>query len=106
MPVPTQTPQSSVICHWCCMRVVSATEMASNATAPATRRRSPQRCMADAANGPIRPNSAMLIATAAEMTVRLQPNSCSSGTIRSAGVARTPAVMRRTVKVTSATTHA
>ena len=88
------------------MRVVSATEMARSATAPATSRRSPQRCMADAAKGPIRPKSAMLIATAAEMTVRLQPNSCSSGTISRAGVARTPAVMISTVNVTIATIQA
>ena len=48
----------------------------------------------------------MLIATAAEITVRLQPNSCSRETISTPGVARMPAVTRRTTKVTSATTHA
>ena len=61
--------------------------------------------MTDAANGPISPNSAMLMATAPEMTARFQPNSLSSGTIRMPGVARMPAVTSRTVNVTAATTH-
>ena len=47
-----------------------------------TERRRPHRSIADAANGPMRPNNAMLIATAAEMAARLQPNSASSGTMR------------------------
>ena len=69
-------PRAASSATGCCICVVSATETASSATAPATRRRSPQRSIADAANGPISPNSAMLMATAAEMTARLQPNSC------------------------------
>ena len=48
----------------------------------------------------------MLMATAPEMAARLQPNSASSGTIRSPGVARMPAVDSSTRKVTAATTHA
>ena len=48
----------------------------------------------------------MLIATAPEITVRLHPNSASSGTIRMPGVARTPAVISSTTKVTSATIQA
>ena len=48
----------------------------------------------------------MLIATAAEMTARLQPNSPSSETISTPGVARTPAVTSRMTNVTSATTQA
>ena len=55
--------------------VVSATETASSAQRARTRRRRPQRSIADAANGPMSPNSAMLMATAAEMAARLQPNS-------------------------------
>ena len=62
--------------------------------------------MTDAANGPMRPKSAMLIATAAEITARLQPNSVSSGTISTPGVARTPAVTSSTTNVTAATTQA
>ena len=42
----------------------------------------------------------------AEITVRLQPNSLSSGMMRMPGVARIPAVTSSTPKVTSATTQA
>ena len=52
------------------------------------------------------PNSAMLMATASEMTARLQPNSVSSGTIRMLGVARMPAVTSTTTNVVAATTQA
>jgi hypothetical protein len=62
--------------------------------------------MSDAANGPMRPYSAMLIAMAAEMPVRLQSNSVSSGTISTPGVARTPLVTMSTRNVTAATTQA
>jgi len=48
----------------------------------------------------------MLIATAAEINARFHPNSDSSGTISTPGVARMPAVMRRTRNVTPATTQA
>ena len=106
VPVPTSTPHSSVSCHWFCMRVVSATEIPSSATAHRTTRRNPQRSITDAANGPIKPNSAMLIATAPEMTARLHPNSPSSEIIRTPGVARIPAVTSRTTKVTRATIQA
>ena len=106
VPVPTQMPHSSVICHWFCIRVLSATDTASSAMAARTRRRRPQRFMADAANGPISPNSAMLMATAAEIAARLQPNSASSGTISTPGVALMPAVTMSTTKVTAAMTHA
>jgi hypothetical protein len=45
----------------------------------------------------------MLIATAPEMTARLQPNSVSSDTMRTPGVALMPAVTSRMTKVTVAT---
>ena len=50
VPVPTNTPHNSVSCHWVYMRVVSATERPSSATAPRTTRRSPHRSITDAAN--------------------------------------------------------
>jgi hypothetical protein len=106
VPVPTSTPHSSVSCHCECIRVVSATEAASSATAPRMTRRTPHRSMTDAANGPMSPKSAMLIATAEEMTARLQPNSPSSDTMSTPGVARTPAVTSRMTNVTPATTQA
>ncbi len=59
--------------------------------------------MTAAANGPINPNNAMLTATANEIAVRFHPNSVSSGTISTPGVARTPAPTSRITKVTAAT---
>jgi hypothetical protein len=86
--------------------VVSATDPASSAMAASSTRRTPHRSITDAANGPIKPNNAMLIATADEITARLQPNSLSSEIISTPGVARTPAVTSRMTNVTAATTHA
>ena len=48
----------------------------------------------------------MLIAIAAEIAVRLQPNSVSSGTISTPGVARTPLVTMSTRNVMAAMTQA
>ena len=62
--------------------------------------------MSDAANGPMSPNNAMLMAMAPEIAARVQPNSCSSGTMRMAGEARTPAVASRIKNVTAATIQA
>ena len=95
VPVPTSTPQKSVSCHCECMVEESATPAVSTARASSTMRRSPYRSINDAANGPISPNSAILIAMAPEIAARLQPNSRSKGTIRMAGVARMPAVESR-----------
>jgi hypothetical protein len=47
-----------------------------------------------------------LTETADEMRARFQPNSCSSGTMSTLGVARTPAAARRTTKITAATFQA
>ena len=102
VPVPTQTPQSSISCHWLRIVVVSATEIASKPTAARITRRMPKRSITDAANGPIRPKSAMLMATAPEIAARFHPNSDSSGTIRTPGTARIPAVTRRMKNVTIA----
>jgi hypothetical protein len=44
-----------------------------------------------------------LTETASEMLARLQPNSCSSGTISTPGVARMPAAASRVTKVMAAT---
>ena len=48
----------------------------------------------------------MLTATAAEIVARLQPKACSSGTISTEGVARTPAAVSSRTKVTPTTTQA
>jgi hypothetical protein len=46
------------------------------------------------------------MAIANEIVVRDQPNACSSGTIKTPGVARTPAEASRVTKVSAATTQA
>jgi hypothetical protein len=48
----------------------------------------------------------MLMAIAAEMVARLQPNASSNGTISTDGAARTPAATRSRTKVTPTTTQA
>src|SRR5579862_7584761 len=104
--VPTTTPHNRKNCHSVDILVDKATAPAISASALSTTARRPHRSITDAANGPMTPNSAMLTAIDAEMVVRLQPNSVSSGTMNSPGVARTPAVTSMTTKVTTATTQA
>ena len=88
------------------IRVLRATAPASSASAINRTRRTRQRSMIEAANGPSRPKSAMLTATAAEMLTRVHPNSSSSGTISTPGVARIPAVISSTTNVAAAMIHA
>ena len=67
----------------------------STASATSTVRRIPKYCIDAAANGPVSPYSAMPIEMASEIVPRLQPNSCSSGSIITLGVARVPAAHSR-----------
>jgi hypothetical protein len=106
VPVPTSTPHNSVSCHCARICVVNATDAHSSARAARITRRTPSRSITDAANGPIRPKRAMLIATAEEIAARLHPNSRSSESISTPGVARTPAVTSRITNVTNATIQA
>jgi hypothetical protein len=69
-------------------------------------RRTPRRSISAAAKGPISPYSTRFTEMASEMVARDQPNSPSSGTISTPGVARMPADTSSTAKVTAATTHA
>jgi hypothetical protein len=62
--------------------------------------------MREAANGPMSPKRVRLIAIAVEIAALVHPNSVSRGTIKTPGVARMPAVTRRTRNVTPATTQA
>ena len=48
----------------------------------------------------------MLIETASEIPARVQPNSCSSGSISTPGTERIPAAAIMTTKVTPATSQA
>ena len=88
------------------MTVVSSAPDATVTSAPTVTVRMPKRFMSAAANGPVNPNKRRLMKTAKEMTARFQPNSCSSGTISTPGVARNPAAPMRATNVTAATIHA
>jgi len=103
---PTSTPQINTICQGAFILLDSATAPANTASAVITVRRIPKRCIAAAANGPIKPNNARLIANAIDMVVRVQPKPRSSGTIITLGVARIPAVTNMIRNVTAITTHA
>jgi hypothetical protein len=71
-----------------------------------TVRRMPKRCITAAAKGPAAPYRTMLIEIAAEIVVRLQPKACSSGTMRTLGLERTPAATSRVKKIAPTTIHA
>jgi hypothetical protein len=86
VPVPTSTPHSSVSCHCACIWVVSATD-ADQATAARITPAKPQRSITDAANGPMQAEERDVDGERREMTARLQPNSRSSETISTPGVA-------------------
>ena len=104
VPVPTSTPQSRVNCHWVCMRV-NATDTAKRHGAeddptkpPAVHDRrgkrtdQPEQCDVDC--------NRCRDGRCGSIQTRLRARS------RTPGVARTPAVTRRTPNVTSATIHA
>ena len=69
-------------------------------------RRTPKRFISVATNGPVAPYSNMLMPTASEITDRDQPNSFSSGTTSTPGLARIPAATSIVVNATAATTQA
>ena len=106
VPVPTTTPHSNISCQDSRMNVVSATPVPISVIDASISRRMPKRSIIAAANGPISPNSTRLTATANEMVLRLQWNSCSNGTMRMPGVERTPAPSSNVRNVAPATTQA
>ena len=105
-PSPTTTPHSSTSCHVSDISGVSATPVAVAVSDSVTVRRTPNRSISAAANGPIAPYSSTLTPTANEIVARDQWNSCSSGTISTPGAARTPAVSTTMTKVIAATIQA
>ena len=106
LPLPTTTPHSSTSCHGSHIKGVSATPDDTITSATAMVRRRPNRSMIAAANGPARPYSRMLTATAKLMVARDQPNSASNGTISTPGTERMPAATSSTRKVQAATVQA
>ena len=68
-------------------------------------RRTPNRFMNAAANGPKKPNNKRRIASAVEICALPQPNSCSSGTISTPGAPIAAAVTSMVKKVAPTTTQ-
>ena len=87
------------------MKTVSPADAAISASATVTTRRNPIRSTRAAENGPLTPNTTRLIATAAEIVARLQPNSSCSGTISTPGTARNAAEASSAVNPAPATTQ-
>ena len=85
VPPPTITPQINTICQGAVISDERAVPEASSSNATMTVGRMPKRCIAAAANGPVNPYSARFTEMASEMVARLQPKSCSSGTIITLG---------------------
>jgi hypothetical protein len=73
------------------MREVAALESAMMPRPTRIVLRTPIRAISAAANGPISPNSTMLIATAREIVDAGQPMSASIGSMSTPGVDRIPA---------------
>ena len=103
--VPMTRPQSRRSCHGAEMSVVAAEAAATTRSAVTVTRRTPKRSCRAAANGAPSPNMIRLIDTAEETVAALQPNSCSSGTMRTPAVERNPALITSTRRVTPAMAH-
>jgi hypothetical protein len=88
------------------MIVVSEAPLAIVTRPISITRRTPKRSMSAAENGAVRPKSRRPIETATEIVARDQPNSFCSGTIRTLGVARKPAVVISVTNVTATISHA
>ena len=98
-------PHSSTNCQtWVIINEINK-PAAISASAQIITRRTPNRFMNAAANGPKRPNSRMRRAKAEEICALLQPNSRSSGTIITPGVLIAAAVTRSVRNVTETTTQ-
>ncbi len=106
VPRPTTTPQSSTSCHDAVISTVSPEPAAHSASASSITLRTPNRSIAAAANGPVRPNRTRLTLTASEMVARDQPKSCCSGTMSTPGVDRKPLASSSVTNATPATTQA
>src|SRR5579883_1693093 len=105
VPIPTNRPQVRISCQGAVMNELDATAMTSSDSANSTVARTPKVCIAAPANGPMQPNRSKLSDIATEMVARSQPNASCRGTIKTPGVARTPADASRVTKTNPTTTH-
>lgn len=106
VPRPIMTPHVARSIHGSMASTDSAAPPATSSSATVVTRRMPKRAMSAAANGAVRPNSTRFTVTASDSSVRLQPNSSSSGTMSALGAARKPAAPTSARNATAATIHA
>jgi hypothetical protein len=87
------------------MNALAALDAAMIASAHIVVRRTPNRTISAAANGPTRPYNRMPTAAANEIEARSQPKAASIGNINTPGVARTPALTISAKNTTATTTN-
>ncbi len=106
VPTPMSKPQVSTSCQPWLTKIVSPLPAATISSAKLVTCRMPKRSINAAANGAIRPYSIKLTLTAPDIKDLGQPNSSSSGIIKTPGAARNPAAPSRATKATAATHQA
>src|SRR6185503_16572274 len=105
-PMPEITPQVRINCQGAVMNRLAADEAPIIASATITVGRTPKRCMAAAAKGPVRPKRKMPMATARLMVCRDQPKAWPQGTIKTPGADLSPAAASSAVKMMATTARA
>lgn len=105
VPMPTATPHSRTSCQIWLMNSEAPRPAMMMDNAASTTRRTPNLFIKAAAKGPIKPNSAKRMARAADTSSRRQPNSFSSGLMKTPGAPTAPAVTSMTRNVTPTTTQ-
>ncbi len=106
VPRPDNTPQVTIRCHGSVMKALAAIETDIRMRALIKVRLTPKVCIRAAANGPTMPYRKMPRPAENDVTLRLQPNACSSGWSRTPGADRMPAAARRARNTTPTTTKA
>ena len=101
VPTPTITPQVAINCQGAEIKMVRKAPIEIVVSADITTLRIPNFSISAAANGDIKPKRRTLIATAKEISERDHPKATSSGTIRTDGAERKPAVAISVAKVTA-----
>src|SRR5260221_14212834 len=101
-PRPTHVAHNSS-CQIALTRVTANDAQANNTSAQAMVLRTPYRSMAAAANGPVRPKSAICNACAIEICPADHPNSDSNGRTNIVGADNTPAAHTKVMNVAPVT---
>ena len=106
VPIPTTTPHKPIKCQGFVIKIVEKAPMPTVVSAVITTLRIPKRSIKAAANGAVRPNSRIFIATASEISSRDQLKASSSGTTKTEGADLKPAVATNVKNVTAAANQA